>query len=1034
MAAPPPDWSELTEHSRGLSRLAASLLSDFHGGEDLAQEAVLRALMAAPSSLKVRNGTAWLRATVRNLAANEWRGRAHRTEREASVARPEAIPSSEEVIERAESSRRVMDALDALPELHARALRDHYIGGLTADQMAVRDGLSVHTVRSRIQRGKAALRDSFESGEEPGAPHWSVALAPLAAPALSTGTGTAAAASVGLVSTLGILTLMKKFAVVIVCAVGGLFVLRALLPETVPSEESTESGAVEIAELAIPVPPLAPQAVAPDATRIEVATSDPLVASDVLSTTVTGTVVDSSEAPIEGVRVTWEGYAIIDRERALLRSAVATTDADGRYSVDLAYEPRSTWRADFRGALFQTNASLASMESERADLPVFEPGAVEAPRVVLQPAGAARGRVIDERGEPIAGALVRLAPEKSDSTYALLPESETSSDADGRFVLGHVALGTLGVALGLDGRTTAFLPAVGFEHNVIADVGDITLHTSKHITGTIVDEDGGPIEAQRVQVGSLEEHRVGTAATTDAAGRFDLALRSNVTQRLEIRRDGYAPIGSMGSEPFEVEPGTKGLRIELKRLPRWTFRVVDSEGEPIERFRLNLVLSGGSEASRKVTSSGGATRQGLHPDGVEARGARAGEDLVRIRAEGYLPFQSDVTPDLGAEHQQTIELSIGAILKGRVMSGGMPLAGATVTALGSRRYGQQEKLSVQSDEAGAYELRGLGPGGVTVTARSHDRKRTLSTVVQIAGDLFVGSSQAPEIMVEDLLLQGGGSIAGTVLVPNGVEPEGLHVYVGKWGDAKLFPILADGSFLITDVDAGSHGVSLTARPGAVDDMPPVPVDVREGEVSHVLLDASQYGVSRLDLTIEVPGYAPEDVNIRVVHGLLDPVGRPTTRRGVLPRCDAEGRITLWPRASGIAHLELHLPDAWTTLLEPEIALTSGSVVSHHVVVALGSLEVELPKGIDLEGGATGQLKLYGPGHHHGLAHWTVRSVDDGGGYLNLIPKDGICTVDPVQAGSFELELEVTNQSWETIYSHRLPVTVQSGVTTRLTFP
>ena len=1036
MAAPPPDWSELTEHSRGLSKLAASLLSDFHGGEDLAQEAVLRTLIVAPSTANPRNRTAWLRATVRNLAANEWRGRARRSEREASVARPEAVPSSEEIIERAESSRRIMDALDALPEPYGRALRDRYIGGLTAGQMAARDELSVHTVRSRIQRGKSMLRaslESLDSSEGSATPHWSVAFAPLAAPALGTGSGPVAAVSSGLLSTLGISTLMKMLAVLTACALAGWFVSKVVTPSVALPPGLNSGETIETAELATPAPPVAPQAVSAGPSRVEIAPRVSQAGGGALETTVTGVVVDPSEAPIEGVHVAWEGWVWSARERTLMRTASVTTDANGRYSADLAYEPGSTWHANIKGTRFKMNASLEASDSERADLSALEPGAVEAPRIVLQPAGAASGRVVDERGDPIAGALVRLSPSKDRSAYGLLPESETTSNADGRFVLGHVSLGILGISVASDGRTTAYLPAVNFEQDVTADVGDIALHTSKHIAGTIVDENGDPIEAQKVRAYSLEKHNVNTVAKTDAAGQFDLALKSHATHRLTIERKGYVPVGSLGSEPIELSPGTDDLRFQLEPLPLWTFRVVDAQGDPIERFGLEKILNGGSEATRRVGSTGWPTRQGLHPGGIEVSGARAGDDLIRLRAEGYLPYESDVTPDLGADQEQTIRLSRGATARGRVMSEGLPLAGATVTALDSQRHGERQELSAESNEEGLYELRGLSPGTVTVTARSGNRKRTGTTNIQIGNDLFVGPGQAPEVAIDDLNLQGAGSIEGTVLVPSGVEPEGLHVYVGYWGEATLFPVLTDGSFVITDVQAGVRGVSLTERPGAVDKLPPMRVEVREGEVSQVQIDATEHGVARVDLTIEVPGYAPEEVGVNVLHGLLDPVRRPTARNGVLPFCDSQGKVTLWSRASGIAHLELHLPDAWMTLLEPEIALTSGSVLSQHVVVDLGSIEVELPNEVDLDSGSSGWLQLYASNYHHALASWQVRSANDENSFGSLVPKDGICIVRPVQVGAFELELKLFDASYKESSSRRLPVIVKSGATTKVSF-
>jgi RNA polymerase sigma-70 factor (ECF subfamily) len=52
----------------------------------------------------------------------------------------------------------VQDALRLLPDSHRRTLVLHDLCGLTMDQVAKETGVPVGTVKSRLSRGRAALR------------------------------------------------------------------------------------------------------------------------------------------------------------------------------------------------------------------------------------------------------------------------------------------------------------------------------------------------------------------------------------------------------------------------------------------------------------------------------------------------------------------------------------------------------------------------------------------------------------------------------------------------------------------------------------------------------------------------------------------------------------------------------------------------------------------------------------------------------------------------------------------------------------
>ncbi|MEO6710595.1 MAG: sigma factor, partial [Planctomycetota bacterium] len=79
---------ELDAHREPLRRLAAALLGDAHGAEDVVQDAFVSVLARReqPAGL-----ASWLRAVVRRLALDRKRKAGRRDARESAAARAEAV-------------------------------------------------------------------------------------------------------------------------------------------------------------------------------------------------------------------------------------------------------------------------------------------------------------------------------------------------------------------------------------------------------------------------------------------------------------------------------------------------------------------------------------------------------------------------------------------------------------------------------------------------------------------------------------------------------------------------------------------------------------------------------------------------------------------------------------------------------------------------------------------------------------------------------------------------------------------------------
>lgn len=202
-------WTqELLAESGWVRALAARLVADGTAAEDVVQETWVAALTRPPRT--DRSLRPWLARVVRAQVALRRRGRTHRRDRELLAARPEPLPSADELAVRSEAHERLVRAVRALREPYRSAILLHFYEGLTAAEIARRGGEPGATVRSRIHRGLEHLRAELDAdyGDRR---RWCVALSPLLPRARARDAAAAARASfalriglvVGLVAGLG---------------------------------------------------------------------------------------------------------------------------------------------------------------------------------------------------------------------------------------------------------------------------------------------------------------------------------------------------------------------------------------------------------------------------------------------------------------------------------------------------------------------------------------------------------------------------------------------------------------------------------------------------------------------------------------------------------------------------------------------------------------------------------------------------------------------------------------------------------------
>ena len=157
-----PSWDELVrQHADRVYRLAYRLSGNQHDAEDLTQETFIRVFRSLQN---YQPGTfeGWLHRITTNLFLDMVRRRA-RIRMEALPEDydrvPAADPDPEQIYHDARLDADLQAALDSLPPEFRAAVVLCDIEGLSYEEIAATLDVKLGTVRSRIHRGRQAIRD-----------------------------------------------------------------------------------------------------------------------------------------------------------------------------------------------------------------------------------------------------------------------------------------------------------------------------------------------------------------------------------------------------------------------------------------------------------------------------------------------------------------------------------------------------------------------------------------------------------------------------------------------------------------------------------------------------------------------------------------------------------------------------------------------------------------------------------------------------------------------------------------------------------
>jgi len=885
---------ELPLHGAWMRRLARSLVRDEARADDVVQQAALAALRDSDPGRGALGP--WLARVTRNFARKDWRAEARRRAREHAVARPEGQPAVDDALVRLEEERKLVDALALLEPAVREVVVRRYLDGWSCARIARASGVPAATVRWRLQKGLAELRTKLDREAGGDGVQWRLALLPLCAPGRPWPAFEDMLRPLAGVATLsGVLTMTaatKALGVTLVMAVAGVGVWwvneRGEERRSSAADAPHDSAQVELEPTQAPEPLVAavPEARIERAellTKAEEPSSAPEVPAE---THVTGRCVDDALLPLGGVRVVQLGQPESRTE----------SGGDGRFSLALQssnFGGSCTLRFEFEGkaTCFLAVTKLGATTKEIGD-------------VILEPGGVLRGVVLGPTGRPFPEAEVSVT---SPELWGSLEDAETR---------GPTQMYLLGTASGLDGRfevrgvpltpVRAWAVAAEMRHAVSPPLEEadrdedvvLTLEPLRRvdrITGIVLTPEGEPVA--NAGLGVMARSGGGMSSNNVSAGpdgRFEIETKTGSAYDLEAvdPLDRYASVEVKG-----LAPGAQDVELRFRPAFMIAVEVRSVNGEAIERFR---VATGEPDSEPNLYRHGGPD---THPDGRVQVRANGNEFVVRIDARGYEPArQGPFSPD-APPTSLVFELESAPGVRGRVLVGDKPLAGATVELFQATPGMFVASQGFESSQDNRISDRTTSEADGRFVLQLYERD---TFVVRAEADGLAPQDSGPIVLDPvlgdelELVLGPGGSVEGRVLMPPGRSAEGVIVGLNR-GDSRPRTVRADaeGRFRFERLMPGSWQLARAKqefnpaeRGGAYSTRSgwtlPTNCEVRAGETTHMDLDLTDWLPAEFAGRLTVNGAPAVDWLVR---------GWPKGVRafsGALPSTalDADGRFLL----------------------------------------------------------------------------------------------------------------------------------------------
>ncbi|MCP3919599.1 MAG: sigma-70 family RNA polymerase sigma factor [bacterium] len=578
-----PKTDELLESMRWTALLARSLVRDPGTADDVTQETLLASL-ARPRE----DGSpprAWLARVLRSRLREQRRSESSRVIRERETGRRPEVPSPDELAERVERQRLLVEAVSRLEEPFRSTVLLRYIDGFSAADIARAQDVPAGTVRWRISRALERLREDLDVRFDGDRGAWMAALAPLAelpSQWIVTSGGLKAAALMG-----GIVGLKVWIGAAVALALAG-----GIVWWKTDTRMETETAALARGTGAAGTPdapaPAAPSEHAPTRGR---ETRAPVYADPAKAATrvVTGRAIWTDACPDPGAEV-FALRAPTTYTELAERLARAPWDPDQERKLEAELLARAAVAADGTFRLVLPEDAVDVHLALRGPK-VYASETVEldaAPELEALAGTRLTGQLAGPAGSELAGIRVEITNRFGmQSRVADAPrfEVDLESGPGGAFTVSalpaHVEYEVLvRPAASLSARRLVLGPVAACAEESCT----IELTPGGTVRGRVVNEQGEALAHARVKAhfesGPFGAHgALAREATADASGGFELRWVPPGTMQLFAEAPGYL---ENRARPVEITEGgvVDGVVIELGSGQRITGEVRWSDGRP----------------------------------------------------------------------------------------------------------------------------------------------------------------------------------------------------------------------------------------------------------------------------------------------------------------------------------------------------------------------------------------------------------------------------------------------------------------------